>query len=93
MGTYKDWLLVALVTIFWGVCKPLLMVMSGRKLSEINFWASADVVPYTFFGFYTGIMIAFHWGAFRWPLVLITVVAFIAACIAMSSKLKAHPAR
>jgi hypothetical protein len=92
MGTYKDWILVVLVTIFWGVYKPLRMVMSGRKLSDSGFWASADLVPSTFFGFYIGIMIAFHWGAFRWPLVLITAAAFIAAGIAMSAKLKAGPA-
>jgi len=67
--------------------------MSGHKLSDSGFWDSADVVPSTFFGFYIGIMIAFHWGAFRWPLVLITAAAFIAAVIAMSSKLKTHPAR
>jgi hypothetical protein len=91
MGTYKDWILVACATIFWGVCKPLLMVMSGRKLSDSSFWASADVVPFAFFGFFNGIMIAFHWGAFRWPLVLITVAAFIAACIAMSAKLPKAP--
>jgi hypothetical protein len=86
MGTYKDWILVVLVAIFWGTYKPLRMVMSGHKLSDNGFWDSADVIASTFFGFFLGIMIAFHWAAFRWPLVLITVVAFFAATRAMTTK-------
>jgi hypothetical protein len=91
MGTYKDWILVALVAVFWGAYKPLRMVISGRKPSDGGFWDSADVVPSVFFGFFIGIMIAFHWGAFRWPLVLITVAAFFASVKAMSSKLPKTP--
>jgi hypothetical protein len=91
MGTYKDWILVALVTIFWGVYKPVLRAITGRKLLDSGFWASMDAVPLTFFGFFTGIMIAFHWAAFRWPIVVVTLAAFIAALIAMSAKKRTHP--
>jgi hypothetical protein len=92
MGALTDWLLVLCVAIFLGAYKPLRLIVSGRKFRDENFWAAADLIPSVFFGFFLGIMIAFHWRAFRWPLILITLAAFLAATIAGSSRLKSGDA-
>jgi len=94
MGTLGDWAFVAFVATFWGAFfLPLRGLMSSRKFSLKEVWAKANFIPSFFDGWFIGILIAFHWRAFHWPLILVTVAAFIVAGLATSRKLNPRPIR
>jgi glucan phosphoethanolaminetransferase (alkaline phosphatase superfamily) len=93
MGTAGDWALVVFVAMVCGLFLPLRALASGRKLSDREVWAASNFIPSFFYGVWIGILIAFHWRAFRWPLIPITVAALIVAGIAMSGKLHARAVR
>ena len=81
MGTWRDWVWVGFLAVFWGGW----MLLSGR------YWTSdTHIKPAMSFVFLLGLALAslffglvmtFHWQAFQWPLVLLTVASVVGAAV------------
>jgi hypothetical protein len=75
MGTAKDWIEVLLSGGFLGGAMLLLHVFD-RKTSKLKPALSVwGVLFYVSAGLLYGLLVRFGWQAFRWPLVLVTVLA------------------
>jgi hypothetical protein len=77
MGTTKEWVNVALAGGFWGAFMLLLFALGeglppGRQRVSLR-----SVLVYGVGGLLFGIWTTFHGRAFRWPLVLVTILAIL----------------
>jgi hypothetical protein len=82
MGTASDWIWVAFGTVFYGG-GMLLWETIGRADSNVKPALSPrDVLSWTLGGLAFGLVTTFHWEAFHWPLVLLTVISFAVGVLA-----------
>jgi len=81
MGTASEWMLVALAALFWGGWM-LLWDFPRRSDAHIKPGLSfLSVLGLAFASLGFGLMATFHWRAFRWPLILLTVGSLVGATV------------
>jgi hypothetical protein len=81
MGTAGDWISVGFSAVFWGGW----MLLWGR------YWRSdTHIKPVLSFVYvlglalaslWFGLVVTFHWRAFQWPLILLTVASIVGAAV------------
>jgi len=78
MGTLSEWMWVAFSAVFWGGW----MLLWGTRWTEIEPGRSFFYV----FGLALcslefGVGVTFHWQAFHWPLLFLTVASFVTGAV------------
>jgi hypothetical protein len=87
MGTAADWMWVAFATVFYGGGMLLWETIRRTNRSVEPALLPRDVLTWTLGGLAFGLITTFHWEAFHWPLILLTLAAFaIGAVVARWAK-------
>ena len=77
MGTARDWISVAVVAFGWGGLMLLRGTLRRRKAQVIPAISVVETIGCALWGLGFALILTFHLQAFRWPLILLTIAAFI----------------
>ena len=93
MGTAKDWMGVLLSGGFWGGAMLLFHVFDRKSSKMKPALSPPGVLLYAFAGLFYGLLVSFHWQAFHWPLVLVTVSALVGMVLVGWFSRRSQPSR
>jgi len=85
VGTPKEWIEVSFATIFWGGLMLLWTVRKRRKAQIKPVLLFTDFLGWALLGLCFGLVTTFNWVAFRWPLILATVLSFAGGVVVFST--------
>lgn len=77
MGTAKDWISVAIVAVGWGGLMLLRGTLRRRRSQLVPTISAVEAIGCALWGLGLGLILTFHLRAFRWPLILLVVAAFL----------------